>query len=182
MLRPLAGLLKGLASRGRLRIATVGPRTASETRRLLGVGPSLTPGSFTGADLARQLAALRPRCVAAARSEKASPGLRRVLEESGVSLVEVPLYTLRVVEEMARAAARIADLFDYVAFTSPSGVEAFAAHYAGSPRFTPAAIGPTTASRIREAGLGDPLVPSRYTLDGLAEAISRDWEQRGRRG
>jgi len=180
MLGPVLGLVAELQRGGRLRIAVVGAKTREALERL-GLRVDLQPPSFRGADLARELAGLRPGRVVLARSEQGVPDLPRILSQAGVEVVEVPLYRVVELEDMAEAAARVADLFDYVVFTSPSIAESFTRRYPRprSPGFTPVAIGPTTAEKLAELGYPPPLQPGRYTLDDVARLILEHWGRRG---
>ena len=185
MLSSLAPEIRRLQQQGRLRIAAVGPKTRAALEAL-GLRVDYVPREYRGAALARELLSLqpRPRCALIPRSEKAVPDLVRVLRENKVEALEIPLYRVLEDEPMARAAASVADLFDYVVFTSPSIVEAFTRHYPrpGSPGFTPVAIGPTTASKMRELGYPRPLTPESYTLEAVAELVARHWEAKTRGG
>ncbi len=179
MLRSIREHLLDATRRG-LRLAVVGPRTAERLRAELGLEPSLVPESYTGASLAEELVKKhKPGCVLLARSEKATPELLQVLQRSGIRYYEIPLYRVEKVEKLTDTAARIADDFDYVVFTSPSVAEAFFSKYHGEPGFTPVAIGPTTARKLVQLGIKNPLVPSTYTLEGIAELITRHWASKG---
>ena len=163
-----------------LRIAVVGPRTAEKLREEIGVEPDLIPRKYTGRVLAEELAKQNPGCVLLARSEKATRDLIEVLRDNGIAYIEVQLYSAEPLRELARAAATIADSFDYVVFTSPSVATTFFKEYGREPSFTPVAIGPTTARTLRSLGLGNVLIPDEYTLQGIAELISRHWARKTR--
>jgi len=186
-LAPVLGELERLRRSGRLRVAAVGPRTREELERA-GLGADLVPGEYRGAALASALAERvgSGGCVVLARSEKAVPDLPEGLRRAGVRVVEVTLYRVVALRDMAEAAAAVADKFDYVAFTSPSIVRAFTEAYRGlgrspaEPGFTPAAIGPTTAAELRRQGYPEPVTPRVYTVEALVEAIAAHWA--GRRG
>jgi uroporphyrinogen-III synthase len=177
LLKPLASMIGELVASGRLRVAAVGPKTADAIRRVLGVEPSLVPREYRGATLADQLAPLRPSCVLAARSERGVRELVDKLAAAGVRVVEVHLYRLRILDDMASLAGRIADEFDYIVVTSPSIAEALAKHYQGGS-VTVVAIGPTTAEALRRHGFQNVLVAREYTLKGVAETIAGDWASR----
>jgi len=187
LLADLAPKVKKLQEEGRLRVAAVGPKTRRALEEL-GIRVDYTPREYRGAALAEELAGLRPRRVLLPRSEKAIPELPLILRRHGAEVAEIPLYRVTPLHRMAEAAARAADLFDYVVFTSPSIAEAFTRHYPRprSPGFTPVAIGPTTAARLRELGYPEPLTPRRYTLDAVADLIARHWrggeEEEGKEG
>ena len=172
LLASLFEKLRRLQTQRRIRVAAVGPKTRQVLEQY-GVRVDYVPKEYRGAVLAEELASLYPRRVLLPRSEKAVPDLVRGLERHGIKAVEIPLYRVVVLDRMASAAARIADMFDYVVFTSPSIAEAFTRHYPspGDPNFKPIAIGPTTAKKLKELGYPEALYPSEYTLDGMASLI-----------
>lgn len=174
ILSRFAERLRELKARGMLKIAVIGPKTLEELARI-GLEADLTPSEYRGASLAKELARLKPRCVVAARSEKALPELVEELEKSGVEVVEIPLYRVKILDSMAYIAASIADNFDYIVFTSPSIVEAFMKYYEkrGKPGFIPVAIGPTTAEKLAESGLAIVYYPTEYTMDSVAKLIQK---------
>ncbi|BEP17723.1 hypothetical protein PYJP_10750 [Pyrofollis japonicus] len=179
MLKPILGKLRSVVKSG-LRIAVVGPKTAQKLREELGLEAVLQPREYMGKVLAGELVRLKPRCVLLARSEKANPELARILKENNIQFIEVPLYTVEPIDDACEAAARIADLFDYVVFTSPSVVDAFMAKYGRGkkPReatFIPVAIGPTTAKRLASHGFTEVLVPDEYTLSGVTRLVKSHW-------
>jgi len=70
-----------------------------------------------------------------------------------------------------------AERFDWVVFTSASGVEAVADQLAEPRRNRPwriAAVGPSTAAAAREWGWRVDLVPAEYTAEALLTALERD--------
>jgi len=75
-------------------------------------------------------------------------------------------------------AARALDRFDWVVFTSASGVEAFFARLADAGkeardvgRRKVAAIGPVTAAALRERGVEPALVPTEYVAEAILAAL-----------
>ncbi len=167
----IAQRLKELNEIGKLKIAVVGPKTLEELNRI-GLKADLVPQDYRGISLAKELAKLKPKCVIAARSEKAVPELVEELRKAGVDVIEIPLYRVVILDDMARIAASIADEFNYVVFTSPSIAEAFTKHYQRrKPRFTPVSIGPTTAKRLVALGFAQTVHPKEYTMDAIAELI-----------
>ena len=172
LLAKLLEKIRQLQAQGRIRVAAVGPKTRQVLEQH-GIHVDYVPREYRGAALAEELASLRPHRVLLPRSEKAVPDLVQGLESHGIEAVEIPLYRVVVLDRMASAAARAADLFDYVVFTSPSIAEAFTKHYPSpnNPGFKPIAIGPTTAKKLKELGYPEAPYPSEYTLDGVAKLI-----------
>ncbi len=182
MLRPVVRGLQRLQVEGRLVVAAVGPKTRVALEEA-GLRVDVVPAEYRGKALGEELARMepRPRCVVLARSDTALPDLPETLRSHGIRVVEVPIYRVEVLEDMARAAASIADVFDYVVFTSPSIAEAFTKAYRGlgrdpsRPGFRPAAIGPSTARRLRRLGYPEPLQPKEYTMEALIEELLSDY-------
>ena len=171
--------MRKMQEQGRLHIAAVGPRTASVLSEM-GLRVDLVPGEYRGKAVAEALQQVNPRCVLVPRSAAAEHNDFVLLQRMGVEVHIVPLYTAKPVEKLARIAAGIADEFDYVVFTSPSIVQTLARHYNGSYKFTAAVIGPTTLAALKGSKLAGvrAIVAEKYTMDGLAEAIRKDWERR----
>ncbi|ABM80685.1 uroporphyrinogen-III synthase [Hyperthermus butylicus] len=171
--------IRRLQEQGRLHVAVVGPRTANVLSEA-GLRVDLVPGEYRGKAVAEELRRRNPRCVLIPRSAAAEHNDFMLLQSMGVEVRIVHLYTAKPVERLARIAASIADEFDYVVFTSPSIVQTLARHYNGSYKFTAAVIGPTTLAALKESKLARArtIVAEKYTMDGLAEAIRRDWGKR----
>jgi uroporphyrinogen-III synthase len=88
-----------------------------------------------------------------------------LLEELGVEAVADPMLAIEPTDATPRTDA------DYTIFTSTTGVER-AASQGWEPTDTDlVAIGPTTASAVREAGFGEPSVPEEYTSAGLVATL-----------
>ncbi|MGE9266561.1 MAG: uroporphyrinogen-III synthase, partial [Verrucomicrobiales bacterium] len=114
------------------------------------------------------------------RTREQAGVLSVALGDEGAEVVELP--TIRV-EDPAdkRAFAKLvaeAHSYEWLIFTSPNGVEKFfRAFYAlyedarslGGPRI--AAIGPSTAAKIREYRFTVDLMPENYVAEGLVEAF-----------
>ena len=167
-------------SNGKLpRFAVVGEGTASRTKEA-GWEPALV--GRNGAvelvrTLERQAEPLEGRHVLFPASERVRPEGIRELERVGARVRVVTAY--RTVERTAAgprlAGALAGGAIDVVAFTSPSGVEAFAETVERSalpPGLRVAAIGATTEERLRSLGFENVIRPERPELDTLAAAIA----------
>ncbi len=166
----LSSLVARLHSEGGLRVAAVGERTAEEVEKVYGFKPDLVPREYRGEVLARELLSWNPGCVVFARSAKGLQEPIGVLRDARVEVYDVAVYDMVVLERMVEAAVAAAPLHDYVVFTSPSIVDAFMSRWRGGG-LRAAAIGPTTARRLREYGVEPIVVPRVYTLRALLEAI-----------
>ena len=163
-----------------LRLACVGPATAGRLEALVRA-PDLVPLEHTGAALAQALARhVAGAAVLVPRAADGRPELADGLRAAGAEVVAPVAY--RTVPAPPEALAPLADLLaagevDAVAFASPSAVRSVTG--ALGPRAPLlgkallAAIGPTTAEALREAGLEAGAVPEHHTTVGLAEALVR---------
>jgi uroporphyrinogen-III synthase len=82
-------------------------------------------------------------------------------------------------EAALNATVRRANAFDWIAFSSATGVAAFAERSAAPPgvEVRLAALGPATAEAVHSVlGRRADLVPERYESEGLAEAFERSGE------
>ena len=104
------------------------------------------------------------------------------LEKLGAEAFEFPTIKIQPPEDFGPLdkAIRELDVYDWLAFTSVNGVEAFVerlGHHGLDLRSVPrevkiAAIGPATAERIRGLGLRVDVVPREYRAEALLEEIS----------
>lgn len=118
--------------------------------------------------------------VVVTRPERQAAGMIAALGALGAEPVEFP--AIRIVEPadaqpLARA-AREAERYDWVVFTSVNGVERFWAELErqgrdgdvlSAARF--ACIGPATADALRRRGYEPAVVPDEYVAEGLVEAM-----------
>jgi uroporphyrinogen-III synthase/uroporphyrinogen III methyltransferase/synthase len=164
-----------------LRLAAVGPATAERLAREVRE-PDLVPADATGERMAAALAArVRGKRVLVPRPAEGRPELVEGLAAAGAEVTAVVAYrTLPAPPEavLPLAAWIEAGEVDAVAFASPSAVKAVAAGLGDRARLLGrvplAAIGPTTAAALREAGLEVAVQPARYTGPDLAEAIAEE--------
>lgn len=133
---------------------------------------------------------LAGRRVVVTRPRAQATGLVEALEELGAEVLAFP--TIRIVDpedpEPLREAARHADEFDWIVFTSVNGVERFWAELRAGGRDTRAlcgvslcAIGPSTAGALELEGAKADLVPPEYVAEAVAEAMATETGLRGAR-
>jgi len=172
----------GLAwpSRSRPHIAAVGPVTAAAAREQ-GLALDYVASRFRGEALAEELSqALSGKSVLLPRSDLARGGLPAALRAAGAKIVDVVAYQTISGDPSADGLfdrIRQGEV-DVVSFASPSAFrhlgEALGAEalqkLAGRVLF--AAIGPTTARAIREAGAAVEIEATQSTSAGLACAIA----------
>ena len=168
-----------------LKIAVVGPVTERAAKEA-GFRVDHVSIEYHGAGLAAELREeVAGRKVLLPRSDRANFYLPAALGAAGAEVVEVVAYhTVAPVKDPVDAIHRTRDgAVDVVTFASPSAFQGFAEilgeeelrALAGQAHF--AAIGPTTAAAIREAGLPVEIEAPESTSAGLAIAIARFFEQ-----
>jgi uroporphyrinogen-III synthase len=162
------------------RLAAVGKATAERLASRLRA-PDLVPRQASGAALAAAMAPqMRGRRVLVPRAAEGRHELLDGLVAAGADVVAATAYrTLPAppsdIAPLGEAVA--AGTVDAVAFASPSAVKAVVAGLGERAtllgRCALAAIGPTTAGALEEAGLEADVSPARATAVDLAEEIAR---------
>jgi uroporphyrinogen-III synthase/uroporphyrinogen III methyltransferase/synthase len=176
----LSALGLPIASLSARRLAAVGPATAARLTAAVRA-PDLVPAEATGAAMAAALAPhVGGRRVLLPRPTEGRLELLEGLGVAGAEVTAVEAYRTeaappeRIVQLRAWLAAGEVDA---VAFASPSAVRAILRALGDEAsllsRVLLAAIGPTTAAALREAGLAPAAVPGRHTGRDLADAIAR---------
>lgn len=156
----------------------VGPATAAAMRELLVLSADEVPERATADGLVAHATKIG---VAGRRFLfPAAAGARRVLPDGlralGAQIEEIAVYeTVPEPSAPARLLTALEEGLTLLTVASPSAVNALAAALdeAGVPRthIPVAAIGPTTAEAARAVGLDVAVVPDKFNLEALAEAI-----------
>ncbi len=154
-------------------VCAVGDQTA---RALLerGVRADVLAAEFTSRALARELArrGVRGAHVFHPGADLMNPDFEKLLRRSGAKVTNLVLYRIRKAAPDDVEAVRDAD---WVTFASSQTVRNFVEAVDGLPlRARIACIGPITARTARGLGLKVAVVPRRFTLDALVEAIVRN--------
>jgi uroporphyrinogen-III synthase len=162
------------------RLAAVGAATAARLAARLRP-PDLVPPDATGAALASALESrVSGRRVLVPRAAEGRPELLDGLAAAGAQVVAAEAY--RTVAAPPSAVAPLGERLaagevDAVAFASPSAVRSVVAGLGSRAgllgRVPLAAIGPTTAAALEEAGLRCSIRPDAASAPGLADAIAR---------
>jgi len=162
-----------------LRIATIGPATARVLQQY-GLEPALVPDRYIAEAVAEALVAagVRGQRILLARAAEARDVLPQRLRDAGAAVDVVSVYRTvprPLAEEVRRAL--VEGTIDWVLLTASSTVRSLVAAFGGTSavheRVRFAAIGPVTAATARELGLTVAAVATRYTTEGLIEAIVR---------
>ena len=158
-----------------MEIACVGPATA-EALGAVGVRPAVVPEEFKGTEIAAALLSQvkHDARVLMVRAKGADPELPRRLRQRLSSVDDVVAYRsvpdLENVDQVKRLLET--DAVDAITFTSPSIVNYFVSAVGTIPQpVLLAAIGPVTASRMRELNLHPAVVAREHTALGLVDAI-----------
>jgi len=168
-----------LAALAALRLAVVGSATAERLARDVRE-PDLVPAQATGEALSAALAPrVRGKRVLLPRPAEGRLELLEGLAAAGADVAAVEAYrTVPAPAEVIRplAAWIEAGEVDAVAFASPSAVKAVVRGLGDQAallrRVIIAAIGPTTADAVREAGFSVGAQPASHTGADLADAIA----------
>ncbi len=117
--------------------------------------------------------------VVVARSREGNEELSDMLERAGVTPIQVDTIEIRPAEDIGEvdSVLRRIDSYDWVGFTSSSGVRVFAERMGllglklrpGRPKI--AAVGARTARALRESGFREEFVPSRYLTSELGRQL-----------
>jgi uroporphyrinogen-III synthase len=162
-------------------IAAAGSGTLQRCRSL-GINVDIMPGRFGANGLLQCFSAqdIKNKKILIPSSLLANDELNEGLQAMGAETCKVPVYSTlpndreSVHDQLKAVKARTPDLF---AFTSPSSFRAYieileivnAHDYFGSAVIC--AIGTTTESEIRSAGITVNIVPEYSSLDGIAESV-----------
>lgn len=172
--------LRGLDGRafGRARIAAVGPGTAEALARESLVA-DLVPDEYAAEGLAAAFEerVLHGQRILSPRAEGGRDTTIDALAARGALVDDLPLYRAAIpANPDAEGLQRLRDgEIDIVTFASSSAVRNLVAMLGGDAtplrRARIAAIGPVTASAVRDAGLAADIQPKTYTVAALVSAI-----------
>lgn len=131
----------------------------------------------TGSRVSRSLAGRR---VVITRAREQASRFRRLLEEAGAEVLEIPTIRIEPPESwvpLDRAIARLEE-FDWLVFTSVNGVESFRKRLVAAGRDSKglgglrvAAIGPATGAALEAWGVRPELVPEEFRAEGLVARL-----------
>jgi uroporphyrinogen III methyltransferase/synthase len=135
-------------------------------------------------------APLAGRSIVITRPRAQAAEFAAALEALGAEVIHFPTIRIEAMDdpEPLRRAAREADRFDWIVFTSVNGVAFFWAALREVGRDTRAlagvsicAIGPATATALELEGVRADLVPDRYVAEAVVEALAAETQLRGSR-
>lgn len=167
-----------------IKIGAIGPATAARLVRL-GLRVDLIPDEYRAEGIVSKLRDLiKPgEGVLLPRARGAREILPRSLSEMGAVVHEVMLYQAAVAKINPKQVDEIRKgQLNYITFTSSSTVANFVKIMGEeyitdfNHRVKVACIGPITAQTARESGFSVDIVPDRYTIEALLDAIIKDYE------
>jgi uroporphyrinogen III methyltransferase/synthase len=188
--------VKGLDARalGGVKIGAIGPATA-ESLRMKGIIADLIPGEYRAEAVVEALGrgSIRGAEILIPRAEKAREILPMELERMGAKVEVVPAYRTVLPEADTDRIRSMLEQgrIDMVTFTSSSTVSNFAGMFPHEEQgrlkewmqaAAVACIGPITARTAEEKGFPVTVVPSEYTIEGLAGAVCEYFSQKGPAG
>ncbi len=115
------------------------------------------------------------------RTREQAGALSVALDDLGADTVELPTIRTELPDDQIEFAAMVTDVhtYDWVIFTSPNGVkyffDAFYATYADARSFGGAriaAIGPSTAAKLKEYRFTTDVMPDEHVAEGLVKAFT----------
>jgi len=170
--------LMGRTLPGRLRVAAVGPRTASALQER-SVVPEYVPDEFTGEAMADGLPDVAGQRVWILRAETAGQAIVERLAQRGAVVHDIPVYRTESVPIDASGRAELEKGVDVVTFTSgltarnfKTGCERAGLDTSSLEKAVIACIGPVTAEAARELGFNVHVVAEEHTTSGLVDALA----------
>jgi len=135
-------------------------------------------------------AALSGRSVVVTRAAEQAAGLAAPLEALGAEVLIMPVIAVVPPRDWVAADGAIQRLgsYDWIVLTSVNGVDAFGERLrfhglkiADLACMRVAAVGSSTAARLRELGVEPAIVPDRFRAEGLVDALGEIGPEAGRR-
>jgi uroporphyrinogen III methyltransferase/synthase len=172
---------KDLRDIGGVRIAAVGPGTATKLRDLH-LQVDLMPEEAIGVKIAKEFEkfeTIENLKICLLRAEVANPDLPQALEALGAIVDDIPVYrTVAETDDLTDAGTRLlATGADWLTFTSGSTVEHFHARF-GLPALLKtfpatklASLGPETTKALESLGLQPTVEAKPHTMPGLVAAV-----------
>ena len=168
---------------GHVKFAAVGRGTADELL-LYGFSADYIPVKYQVHDLAAGLKDLlsgEDRLLIP-RSLRGSKELNEILDETGVFYDDIVLYDVALAGLEAESRTEALKHLDYLTFSSASGVKAFFKEITMEAMEALAGlkvvcIGDITAKALMEHGRKADIIAGVYSIQGITEAICRDWKE-----
>lgn len=169
----------------KIKFATIG-KVTSEKLKEYGINASFVPKKYTSEALVAGLRkhSLKGKNILIPRALEASNVLPEWLRKMGAKTDEIVVYRIqnkRVKIKKVKSLLKESKI-DAIAFTSPSGVKSFFNLFAKKDlksyfkNTKIASIGPVTSKAIEKFGIKADIVPKKYTVKALVEAIESNFK------
>jgi uroporphyrinogen III methyltransferase/synthase len=172
---------------GHVKIAAVGKGTADELQRY-GFLADYMPEKYQVQDLAAGLKGMvsGDDRLLIPRSLNGSKVLNEILDETSIPYDDIVLYEVALAGTGTENRAEALKHLDYLTFSSASGVEAFFREADEEIKEALAGlkvvcIGDITAKALMEQGRKADIIAGIYSIQGITEAICRDWKEEKRK-
>ncbi len=158
-----------------VRVAAIGPATTAALRQRW-IQPDFVPDEFVADAIPSGLGDVRGRRILLPRADIARPALVNELEKLGALPDEIAVYQTLPANPSPEELAELEHGIDVATFTSSSTVYNFV-HILGDGAASLlkgaviACIGPITAETAHSLGLAVDVVATKYTADGLVDAL-----------
>ena len=171
--RKLRALRIDLRRLAHLSFAVIGSGTASVLESH-GIFADIIPEEYTSATLGRLIVkkSKGSERVLILRAEKGSPELTQILSENNIIFDDIKTYDVKCSKPEQKPDKVDTD---FITFASSSGVEAFFENgYSISDRTKIIAIGSITAAALKKHGIGNCIISSQSSIEGIAEVILQE--------
>jgi len=168
-----------------LKIACIGPKTAAALAKH-GFQADFVPEEYIAEAILPGLGELEDIKVLLTRADIARPDLPEAIRAGGGTADDISTYRTLLAEPDETSLVKISAGTDLLTFTSPSTVENFfqiitsagldPLHLPGNPIV--ACIGPITARAAEKKGYRVTVLPEKYTIEGLLDAIIRHYSEK----
>ncbi|MGX4669745.1 uroporphyrinogen-III synthase [Cerasibacillus sp. JNUCC 74] len=167
-----------------VKIAVVGKKTANALAKWINDEVDFIPTCFNADTMATEFLQAYPLAdnlllIRGNRSRDVLPKCFTKANKTFASLEVYETHINRHMEPLLKTAIGNS-IIDYITFTSPSTVEAFAEMTPIRNKAPCVCIGTTTEQRARELGFCPVLTSSEFTIDGMIQCMLKDLKQKGR--
>lgn len=161
-----------------LLVAAIGPKTAAALRQH-GITPDFVPDEYVAEAILPGLGDVRGNRIVLLRADIARTALADAIREAGGMVEDVSAYRTLAAKIKPEQWDPVKAGVDIIIFTSPSTVTNFV-HMAGEQGMAPGqlpgnplitCIGPITAAAALDHGLRMDIMPQRYTVEGIIDAL-----------
>jgi uroporphyrinogen III methyltransferase/synthase len=167
-----------------IRVAAIGPATARSLEKR-GIAAQFIPSEYVAEAIIAGIGDVRGQRILLPRADIAREALADGLRQMGATVDEIAAYHTLIAGAQDPATRDIRAMLergqiDAITFTSASAVRGFVQSLISNLQYSipaVACIGPITAQTVRELGLTVNVTATEYTMDGLAAALVKYFEE-----